>query len=1053
MRLATICFTISLIIGLTGFVFAEPVILGQYPAPSPDGAQLAFSFRGDIWLAPISGGNARRLSVHEAYESLPNWSPDGKMLAFASDRNGNRDVFVMSNQGENLKQLTFLSQDDDVFDWSPDGNSILFSSRRDFSYPAVRLASLYKIDLAGGNPEMVMPDFGDQGKISPDGRYILFTRGRLDLFRKHYRGSMNTDIWRYDSKTGKYLQLTDFDGYDFLPMWAPDGRLVYFVSHTDGTANLWQMNPDGSAKKQLTHHKDDGIYFANIARNARVIAYTRGAEIWVWHEGKESVPLTINVPSDEKNNLVEWETFTSKASEMAISPDEKYVALVVRGEIFLVKNKTKGTSRTVRLTNTPFREENICWTPKGDTLLFVSDRNGNDDIFMLTSDDPAEKNLYRTLKYKTAALTNDKKEEIQPKVSPDGKTIAFLREDDLCTMTRDGKQVKVLLESWNTPAFNWSPDSRWLAYSVEDNEYNSDIFIIPAAGGTPVNITQHPDNDVEPVWSPDGKKLGFSSKRSNDTFDIWYVFLQKADNEKTAEDWEEAEEVEAEAKKAKKEKDKSEKKAEEKIVKIDFKDIHKRLRRLTSLPGDESTLDISPDGKTFIFKTNSDGKNNIWSIEWDGKELKQLTSGNENPLMMHWSQDGKSIFYLKSSGTLHSMGASGSDNKGISFKAQMDLDHVAERRQMFQEAWRVLNQYFYDAKFHGADWPKLRKKYGEIVESIATSEDFYTAVRLMLGELNASHLGIYPPSKPGAIQTGMLGLKFDDQPGNGLKITAVMPDGPCTQAASTVQPGEILLAIDGTPVSVKQNIFELLNQKVDEPVILTIKNQTDKREIVVRPINFSQLMALEYKRWVNEKRELVQKLSNGRLSYLHIQGMGWGNLEQFQTELYSEAHGKDGLLIDVRFNGGGWINDYLLTMLNVRPHAYTVPRGGERAYPQSRLPYYYWSKPFSVLCNQYSFSNAEIFSHAVKVLRLAKVVGEPTPGAVISTGATTLLDGTTFRIPGRGWYNLETGLNQENNGAIPDFIVPVQPGDEIKKIDRQLEKAVEVTLEAISAEK
>jgi len=1053
MNTVKIHFTFFFTLLILGLAAAEPVILGQYPAPSPDGSQLAFSFRGDIWLAPISGGNAQRLSVHEAYESLPNWSPDGKWLAFASDRNGNRDVFVMTAQGENVQQLTFLSQDDQVFDWTPDGQSILFASNRDFSYPAVRLASLYQIRREGGTPTLFMPDFGDHGKISPDGRFLLFTRGRIDLYRKHYHGSMNSDIWRFDLKTGEYFQLTDFAGNDFFPLWAPDGKLIYFVSHQDGTANLWQMQPDGAAKKQLTSHKDDGIYYAAIARNARVITYSRGDQIWVWRDGK-STPLELTVPSDAKTNSIAWEFFNSKATEMAVSSDEKYLAFVVHGEIFLTKNKTKGTSRTIRLTDTPFREKDLCWTPHGDTLLFVSDRNGNDDLFQIVSDDPATKNLYRALKYKTIPLTDDSREEIKPKVSPDGKKIAFLREDDLCTMNRDGKKVQILTESWNTPNFAWSPDSRWIAYSVEDNEFNADIFIIPAEGGAPVNITRHPDNDLDPVWSPDGRKLGFGSRRSNDTFDIWFVFLRQADHEKTTEDWEEEEEILAEAKKDKSDKAKDEKKTEDKRVQIDFQDIHKRLRRLTSLPGDENTLDISPDGKTFIFKTNSDGKNNIWSVGWDGKELKQLTSGDENPLQLHWSNDGKTTFYLKSTGTLHSMAAAGSDNKGIGFSARMEIDQVAERRQMFHEAWRVLNQYFYDPDFHGADWAKLRKKYSARIENIATSEDFYTAVRMLLGELNASHLGIYPPAKSGAIQTGMLGLKFDESySGTGLKVTRVLPNGPCTQANATVNPGEILLAIDGESVSANQNIHERLNQKVNQPVILKIQGVATEREIVVRPIPFNQLMTLEYDRWVNEKRQWVHEQSQGRVAYLHIQGMGWGNLEQFQTELYSEAHGKDGLLIDVRFNGGGWINDYLLTMLSVRPHAYTVPRGGERAYPQSRLPYYYWSKPFSVLCNQYSFSNAEIFSHAVKVLRLAKVIGEATPGAVISTGETKLLDGSSFRIPGRGWFNLETGLNQENNGAVPDFIVGVQPGDEVKKIDRQLQKAVEVILREISAQK
>ncbi len=1044
--LAFLCFTNNL--------QSETVTLGQFPAPSPDGKQLLFCFRGDIWQVAVEGGAAKRITVHEADEYHPNWSPDGKLIGFSSDRNGNNDIYIMSTEGANLTQLTFLSTSDIFCDWMPDGKSIIFASRRDFSYPSSRLASHYQVSCDGGTPTMLNPEFGAQGKISPDGRYLIYADGRLDPYRKRYQGSSNTDIWRYDLKNKNYIQLTDFNGNDMFPLWSSNGQRIYFVSHQDGTANIWQMDLDGSNKKQLTFHQDDGVYFANIARQAGVLAYCRASDIWILNlETGKYAPLKIEVPDDPKNNTIEWKNFTNDATEMAISPDEKYVASVIHGEIFISKNKEKGTKKAVRLTSTPYREKDICWTPDGDTLLFVSDRNGNDDIFMLFSADASEKNLYRSLKIQTTPLTPDQLEEVTPRIAPDGKKIAFIRDNSLWVMDRHGKNSKKLLESWNAPQFAWSPDSKWLAYSVEDNEFNSDIFIMPASGGTGVNISQHPDNDMAPVWSDDGKKLGFTSRRNNDTFDIWYVFLNKADDEKTKEEWEEEEEKADEAKNKKDDKkDKPEaKKAESKVdVKIDFENIHKRLRRLTSLPGDETRLAISPNGKTFVFNGNSKGQNELWSVEWDGSELKQLTESKENPSQIKWSKDGKTIYYLKSGGTFVSLSSDGKTKKGIDFQARMDIDHYQERLQMFQEAWRVLNQNFYDPKFHGADWPALRKKYGAMVEKIATSNDFYTAVELMLGELNASHLGISPPNAGGGIQTGMLGLRFDETyPGKGLKILKVMPDGPCDQVNARVTAGEILLAVDGIEIEKNTNIYQMLNQKVDTRVELKLRNDRAERIVIVKPINFNAFMNLEYDRWVNEKRKLVDKLSQGKLAYVHIQGMGWPNLEQFQMELYAEANGKAGLLIDVRFNGGGWITDYLLTMLQAKPHAQTIPRGGEIGYPQDRRPYYAWNKPVAALCNQYSFSNAEIFSHAMKVLKLGKVIGEATPGYVISTGGTQLLDGSSFRIPHRGWYNLETGLNQENNGAIPDYIVKVQKGDEANGIDRQLEKAVQVLLAEI----
>ncbi len=1058
MRRISFCLSMVFLLLTSHLVRSETVVLGQFPAPSPDGKQLVFTYRGDLWLASIAGGTARRLTVHEANEYHPNWSPDGKAIVFASDRNGNYDLYVISADGNDFAQLTYLSTADICTDWTPDGKEIIFASRRDFSYPATRLASLYKVPRAGGTPVMLNREFGAQGKISPDGRTLIYTDGRLDLYRKHYHGSMNSDIWRLDLKTHQYTQLTNFDGNDFFPLWSKDGQQIYYVSHQDGTANIWQMKADGSQPRQLTFHQDDGVWFANIARQAPVLAYCRGSEIWILNlDTGKSVPIKIEVPDDPKENQIEWKTFTNNATEMALSPDEKYIAAVIHGEIFIVKNKEKGTKTAVRLTNSPFREQHVSWTPNGDSLLFVSDQNGNDDIFLLISADPAEKNLYRALKHRIISLTADTREEIMPKTAPDGKSIAFIRDQDLWIMDRQGKNTRCVLESWNAPQFAWSPDSKWLAYAMEDREFNRDIFIIPAEGGHAVNISQHPDNDQAPVWSADGKKLGFCSRRNNDTFDIWYVFLSKTDDEKTKAEWEEEEEKVEETKNKKDDsKDKSTvKKEAEKIgVKIDFTDIHKRLRRLTTLPGDETQLAISPNGKTFIFNANAKGQNELWSIEWDGSELKQLTESKENPIQINWSKDGKTIFYLKSGGALAAISPDGKTKRGIDFDARMDIDHRQERLQMFHEGWRVLNQNFYDPKFHGVDWAAMRKKYGALIEKIGATDEFYTAIEMLLGELNASHLGISPPNSGDGIQTGMLGLSFDETySGKGLKIARVMPNGPCDQMNVQVATGEILLAVDGQEILPHTNLYALLNQKVNRRVELRLVNAPGERTLVVKPIDFNALMHLEYERWVQQKRQLVNRLSAGKLAYLHIQGMGWPNLEQFQMELFSEAQAKAGLLIDVRFNGGGWITDYLLTMLQAKPHAQTQPRGGERGYPQDRRPFYAWNKPVAALCNQYSFSNAEIFSHAMKVLKLGKVIGEATPGAVISTGGTQLLDGSSFRIPYRGWFNLETGLNQENHGAIPDVLVKVQKGDEDAGIDRQLEAAVRVLLDVIQAGK
>lgn len=1035
---------------ITNFLLANensPIKMAGFPAPSPDSKKIAFCYQGDIWLVSIDGGKAERLTIHQADEKFPQWSPDGKEIAFSSDRFGNDDIYVISSLGGVPQQLTFFSSDDRVCDWSHNGNQVYFTSKRDFYYH--RQPILYQVEKdKGGTPTELLAEYLNNAKISLDGNWIAFSRGSSNYYRKHYRGSSNTDIWLYHFKTKQYKQLTTHNGNDSNPMWSSDSKLIFYISdQEDDTFNIWQMDLTGNNKKQLTHFKHDGVQFPNISRNGKVIAFEKEHEIWTMSLPNNNLKkLEIFAPSDLKSNLVELKSFTDEATEIAISPTGKEIAFVVRGEIFVVKLKDDNkTGRTTQLTKTSAREREICWSIKGDSLFYVSDRNGNNDIFMICSKDTNDKALYKALNTIELQLTDSKEDERNPKISPNGKKIAYIRGlGNLQVMEINGKNDKCILTGWDEPQFAWSPDSKWIAYSRNDNEFNSDIFIIPESGATPINITKHPDNDLSPIWSQDGRKLCFVSRRFGNTMDIWFVFLQKKDHEMTMQEWEE--EFDSQNKDDKI--NNKDKKSQPIEVKIDYKDIHKRLRRVTSLASSEGNMTIAPDGKTFAFSSNADGQWNLYTINWDGTELKKLTTGKINPSFIQYSQDGKKIYYL-SKGKIHVVSSDGKDNKNLPFNAKMKIDYLAERAQKFDEAWRLINNNFYDPQFHGISWKDMKKKYRPLALESSTTEQFNNVIRQMLGELNASHLGFSAPQSKTQVTTGMLGLRFDESyKGRGLKVETVMPEGPCDHQKSKVIAEEIIISIDDNEITSATNIYQLLNNKVGEIVIIEVQsaNSDSTRKVQVRPISPSTFEDLEYNRWVNSKREIVEQISKGKLGYVHIQSMSSSKTERFEMELYSVAHDKEGLIIDVRNNPGGSTTDYLLAILAPKPHAYTIPRGGGKGYPQDRLPMYYWSKPIVVMCNEWSFSNAEIFSHAIKGLGRGKVVGAPTGGMVISTGGTQLIDGSWFRIPFRGWYAIYSGLNQENNGCIPDIIVWDEPGDVAKGIDRQLEKAIETLL-------
>lgn len=1044
----------------------------RFPDVSPDGRTLAFSFQGDIWTVPVDGGRAVRLTIHEAYESHPRFSPDGNHLAFMSDRYGNDDIFVMELDNGAPRRLTYHSATDVLSDWTPD-NRLLFETRRTYAQ-VEREREIYQVSADGGTPDRLLDAVGYTPVMSPDGRFIAFAFRTNGEWRKGYRGPANRDIWLYDTRDGGYSRLTDFAGNDIRPQWS-DSRTLLFVSEREGTYNLYRLRltDDGAAAadpEKLTDFTIDGVRDFDVGGDGAVIVLERQTDLYVWREGDgEPQLLSIDMPRDYRFDPIERRTFTGDASDYAVSPNGKYIAFTVRGELFVTRN-TDEDSRTVRLTHHPYRDQDVTWL-NDSTLVFVSDRDGQYELYRLESADPAQPDLYRSLKHRAVRLTETAADESGPVLAPDGKRLAFRRGNGMLVVAEiDGGRLRnerVLLDGWAQPSgVAWSPDGRWLAYSLSDLDFNEEVYIHAADGSRePVNVTQHPKGDGAPVWSRDGSKLGFLSDRNNGDADVWFVWLRADDWQRTQEDWQELkEEKELAGKKA--ESDST--KAGSQPVEIDFERIWERLEQVTSLPGNESDLAISADGDWFYFVSNRGGRQSydadqdLHKVKWDGSEMEALTSGDQSPYDVRLGPQGKYLFMRRSGGRLARIDPDNGKLENLSFSARMDIDHPKEREQIYGEAWRVLRDGFYDPNFHGADWEALGEKYRAWAMRASTDRDFRDVFNMLLGELNASHLGMYGQDRAETQRerTGLLGIEIDPVD-DGVRVARVVPRSPADRETSRLEVGEVIVAVDGTPVAEAPNFYALLADRADEKTILTVRRDGREREVVIRPTG--SLNDELYEEWVRERARLTEAYSEGRLGYIHIEGMNWPSFERFERELVAAGEGKDGIVIDVRYNGGGWTTDYLMAVLTVRQHAYTVPRGAaenlERQHARfrehypfgERLPLAAWTRPAVALCNASSFSNAEIFSHAFKTLGLGPLVGEPTYGAVISTGGAGLIDGSFVRLPFRGWYVKATDENMENGPAVPDVIIETRPDSRADGEDEQLRAAVETLLRNIDA--
>lgn len=701
------------------FLIASTIVIAQEnpiintPAVSPDGTMLAFNYQGDIWTSTVSGQHLKRLTIHEGYDTNPTWSPDGQTLAFQSDRFGNYDVFTISKNGGVPKRITFHSANDRVTDFTAD-NTILFATSRNF-VQVERESEIHSVSASGGTPMRFLDAVGFDATLSPNKQFIAFTRGSCRIEREAYQGPANRDLWLYDIVNDSYEQLTTFYGQDLKPQWV-DNSTIVFQSARSGVYNVHQLSIDASGKKvgeieQISQLSSMGLWGFDLSSNGSDIIMVVGDQIQHIDRSSKTVSsVDLSIESDYRFDPIERKTFSNKATELVVSPNGKYSAFVVRGEIFVTEND-KEKKQTINVSNSPYRDIDVIWQ-NDETLLFVSDRDGVYNLYSLSSSDSENTTIFTSLKHKITKLTTSNSGITNPVLAPNGNALVFNEGNGKlvgASISENGQlsNLKTLVEGWDSPAnVSWSPDSKWIAYSLSDLYFNDEIYIQKADGAdVPVNVSMHPKGDYYPTWSDDGKKLGFSSNRNNGDYDIWFIWLNKKDWEKTTEDWDESSN-DTDAKKDKKSEEDEDSKIADVI--IDFEDIHERQVQVTSFTGSEFLSAISKDGKSFFYYTgngtrgNPDIESDLFKIEWDGEDKKELTKGNSSPRSISIDAKGTYLYYI-SKGKLNRIKIKDAKKEGLPFAAKMNIDYSEESNQIFEEAWKTIEDRFYDPAHHNRD--------------------------------------------------------------------------------------------------------------------------------------------------------------------------------------------------------------------------------------------------------------------------------------------------------------------------------------------------------------
>ena len=1047
----------------------------RYSSISPDGEKIAFTYKGDIYVVSSQGGEAKPITFNEAHDFMPVWNHNGTKISFASNRYGNFDIFIIDAKGGTPLRLTYHSNDEYPYTFSNDDQNIIFGGQRldavnHRQYPTGSQPEVYTVSTNGSKVDQLWTIPAEDIQVNKDGQKYIYhdKKGGENTFRKHHTSSITRDIWIYDKASNKHNMITSFSGEDRNPVFSTDENSIYYLSEESGNFNIFKLdieNPD--QKEQITNFETHPVRYLSIADNG-TLCFTQNGNLYTLDNTTTPKLVDVKIFTENKVNNQQIIPVSGKVSEMAISPDGKEVAYIVRGEVFVSSVENKMTKR---VTNTPSQERFVSFTPDGESIIYASERNAKWNIYKTTKVNKEEKYFFASTILEEKAVFDNTNENYQPKVSPDGKELAFIENrKSLKILNFESKEIRTLLGpdqiyymSDGDQYFDWSPDSKWLLIEYSPVMANTEVMLLAVNDSKKlINLTESGYTDYYPKWVNGGKQiLWFSDRYGLRSYansgrrqsDVFSMFLTKDSWDKfnlSKDEYALLKELEKQDKKDDKEKDKKKKKEKEEkvdstLVKIDWDGLKERKQKLTIHSSNLSDAILSKDGETLYYLAKFEKGYNLWSTELRSKETKLLIKLGIRSGSLEWDKEMKNLFLL-ADGRIFTIDVKAKKKKPVAIQSEMILDMHAERENMFDHVWRRTKSMFYESSYHGIDWDAMRANYEPKLVSIGNDFEFAELLSEMLGELNTSHTGArYRYSDPNGDQTASLGIFINyNYTGQGIKIDEIIKEGPLDKNNIDVKAGMIIKKINGDLISPDIDFAKYLNRKADQYVALNIYDPNTKKEsnITVKPISLREESSLLYKRWVKMNEDEVTKLSNGKLAYTHIPGMGDGPYRNTYEKIMGKYYDCDALIVDTRFNGGGdLVGDLTMFLTGVKFMEYAIE---DRAVGSE--PGYRWTKPSVAMFNEANYSDGHCFACGYTDLNIGATIGMPVPGTCSFAGWEMLQNGTIV------WGSVPVSAKNkagewlENNETAPDYEIKNMPGVIDNGKDQQLEKAVEVLL-------